>query len=96
MVTGHIKEKEDGEKAIVREVKEETGLKAKIVYSGKSYEWKDDVARWIIIPYILEVKTTKIKMSKEHINYKWVFPKDYKKYDCLPGMKEDLKAVKLI
>lgn len=97
MVTGHIMEKESGEDAALREVKEETGLTGKIVKAGPSFEWEDDVGRFVIVPYIVDVPSDTIKMDpKEHSEYCWLNVKDWKQLDCLPGMEEDLKSVGLI
>lgn len=96
MVSGHLESKETAEDTVLREVKEETGLSGKITKSGKTFEYVDGEKRWIIVPFIIEVDTDVVTISKEHSAHAWILPSDYEKYDCLPGMKGDLESVGLI
>lgn len=68
---GHVKPKEDMLKGACREVREETGIKLdseflKTIDSSSDSGYK---CKWYL--YDLPVKQ-KIKMSDEHVNYKWV------------------------
>jgi len=68
---GHVKPKEDMLKGACREVREETGIKLdseflKTIDSSSDSGYK---CKWY--RYDLPVKQ-KIKMSDEHVNYKWV------------------------
>ncbi len=98
MVTGSLDRKEWLEDAALREVEEETGLKGTVAFEGKSFEYVDlDLKmRYVIIPFIVDVMSTSINLSDEHDEYAWIDPREYVKYDCMPGMKGDLEAVKLI
>jgi 8-oxo-dGTP pyrophosphatase MutT (NUDIX family) len=68
---GHVKPKEDMLKGACREVREETGIKLDSEFLKKidSSSGNDYKCKWY--RYDLPVKQ-KIKMSDEHVNYKWV------------------------
>jgi 8-oxo-dGTP diphosphatase len=96
-VSGFIGEREAAEDAVLREVKEETGLKGKIIKVGKVFEVSDNWGRWVIMPFLVSVETDRVKIDKtEHSEYKWVKPKEIKHFDCVAGVKEDLEAVGLL
>jgi 8-oxo-dGTP pyrophosphatase MutT (NUDIX family) len=58
------------------------------------FEDKDIGKKWFRIPVIVKlIKPVKIKIDWEHSEYKWINPKDFKKYDFAPGMEENLKHV---
>lgn len=97
VVSGYIKEKESAEEAVLREVKEETGLEGKIVKSGKAFEVIDDWGRWIDVPFLISVDSDKVKIDLvEHSEYRWISPKEIGKFDCVASIDEDLKSVGLL
>ena len=96
-VSGYFKEKESAEGAVLREVKEETGLDGKIVKVGKVFENEDKWGTWITKPFLVEVNSNKVKLDpKEHSEYKWIKPEEFSKLDCTNNIKKDLKAVGLL
>lgn len=71
-----------------REVKEETGL---IITLGKPFfisEWRPIVRgeQWHIVATFLEcfAATNMVVLSEDHEEFKWIDPKDYKKYNIIP------------
>ena len=75
---GHIEGKEKVEETIKREVKEETGLKDLKFVEGFR-EWIKYFFRFEgktifkIVSYLLvDTKTEEVKISSEHIGYKWL------------------------
>ncbi len=93
---GRVKPGERFDKGLKREVKEETGLKIKI---GKPFfinEWRPVVAgeKWQIVASFFKcVSTTdKVKLSSDHADFKWINPKDYKKYNLIPNLDAAFKA----
>ena len=107
---GHLKRKETLKDCAIREVLEETGipkdklifikgLKHKNIYSkkrkfGRKY-------KKIVHLYLFQALTEKTKLSKEHIDYKWVkFEKLEKKLTfpqtTLPAFVEALEEIKAI
>ncbi|MBI2671853.1 NUDIX hydrolase [Candidatus Woesearchaeota archaeon] len=96
-VSGFIKEHENAEDCVLREVKEETNLKGKIVKSGQVFETEDKYGRWIIIPFLITVKSDKVKIDiKEHSEYKWINPDRIDNFKTVADLKKDLKRVGLL
>lgn len=96
-VSGFIGEKEAAEDAVLREVKEETGLEGKIIKAGKVFEVTDNWGRWIIMAFLISVDSDKVKIDlKEHSEYRWVKPEEITEFDCVAGIKEDLESVGLL
>ncbi len=94
--SGFIKEGESAEEAIIREVKEETSLEGAIAKSGKAFEVVDEWARWIIIPFLISVKSHRVSIdTQEHSEFQWVKLDELQRFECVKGMDEDLKAVGL-
>lgn len=96
-VSGFIGDRESAEDAVLREVKEETGLDGEIISSGKIFEIADQWGRWIIAPYLISVDSDKVKIDpSEHSEYHWIYPKEIENFDAVKGVAEDLKAVGIL
>ena len=96
--SGFVKEFEPAEDAVLREIKEETGLKAKIIKKGKLFQENDKKIKkhWIIMPFLCEVKSKSIELDHENVEFRWINYKDIKKYPTVPGLEKDLKVLGLI
>lgn len=95
---GGIKPNETPEKALIREVWEETGLKVKIIRllpKIYSHLWKDPKGnrQIIIISYLCKAVGGKLtaKKEKEIMGLKFIHPRDIGKYKTLPQIKPSLK-----
>jgi 8-oxo-dGTP diphosphatase len=94
--SGFLKEGESAEEAVLREVEEETMLDGTIAKSGKSFEILDEWARWIIIPFLIAVKSDKVVIdTNEHSQFKWIEVDEISNFECVKGIDDDLKAVGL-
>lgn len=94
--SGFMKEGESAEEAVLREVKEETTLEGTIKKSGSAFEVVDEWARWIIIPFLISVKSDKVVIdTREHSEFRWVKVNEVSSFECVKGIDEDLKAVGL-
>jgi len=95
--SGFVKEFEPAEESVLREIKEETGLDAKIVKTGKIVEVLDkkNSKRWVIAVYLCEVYKTDVKLCHENQSYKWVKLEKLDNYDFVPGLTKDLKTLGL-
>ena len=96
--SGYVKEFESAEDNILREICEETGLKAKIIKKGKLFEVADKrIGRtWVVMPFLCEVASGKIRLDNENAEFRWISHKDIAKYDTVPGLQKDLKILGLI
>jgi 8-oxo-dGTP diphosphatase len=94
--SGFLREGEPAEEAILREVQEETLLDGIITKSGRSFEILDEWARWIIIPFLIAVKSDKVVIdANEHSQFKWIMVNEISSFECVKGIDEDLRAVGL-
>ncbi|MBI2557736.1 NUDIX hydrolase [Candidatus Woesearchaeota archaeon] len=96
--SGYAKEFESAEENVLREIKEETGLSAKIVKKGRLFQ-KDDNSNgksWIIMPFLCRVKSQNVKLDCENVEFKWINRKDLNKHPTVPGLEKDLKVLGLI
>ena len=96
-VSGFIREHENAEGCVLREVKEETGLKGKIAKSGHAFETKDKYGRWVIIPFLIKVNSYKVNLDiKEHSEYKWIKTNEIDKFETVVDLKKDLETIGLL
>ncbi|MBU1037254.1 NUDIX domain-containing protein [Patescibacteria group bacterium] len=96
-VSGFIKEREPAEDAVLREVKEETGLDGTIEKKGEVFEISDDYGRWIIMPFLVSVNSDNVEIDpKEHSEYSWVKLKEIYNFDLIAGVIQDLKSVDIL
>ena len=95
-VAGKIESGETAFKAAIRELKEETSLEPVRMfvadYVSRFYESHQD--RINLVPVFgIEVDSSEVKLSKEHVDYKWV--DIYEALDTLvwQGQKESIQTV---
>lgn len=87
VVGGRVKPGQRFDESLLREIKEETGLTAKIGRPFFVNEWRPIVReeQWQIIGTFFEcfVQTDQVILSEDHEEYIWIDPKDYKKYNLI-------------
>ena len=96
--SGYIKEFEAAEDTVIREIKEETGLKANIIKKGSLFQKDDNKKKksWVIKTFLCETNSANVKLDHENTEFRWINYKDLKKYPTVPGLKKDLKVLNLI
>ena len=75
---GIIDKDENPEKSILREVEEETGLKCRIVKELPSLRMSDENYDSHCKIYLLEAPSSKVVLSPEHSEHKWLYPQKIK------------------
>ena len=104
---GHIEEGESEIQAVKREIKEETGIDDIKIIDGfkewikyffrKTYGLSQEEkkkAPWIfklVIFYLVQTKTEEVKISSEHMGYKWLSYEEALKQLTFKNAKEILK-----
>ena len=94
---GHIEKGENEIETVKREVEEETGLKDIEIRAGFKetikyfFRWKDKNILKFVTFYLAETKTKEIKISGEHIGYKWLSYSEAMEQLTFQNAKEILK-----
>ncbi len=93
--SGYVREFEAGEDSVLREIKEETGLMARIEKRGKIVEIVDEHKKrhWVVACYLCSVETDAITLCHENSEFQWVLPQEIPHFDMVPGLEKDLKAL---
>lgn len=93
---GRVKPGENIEKGLLREIMEETGLTPTLGRVFSVREWRPLIngTEHQIVGTFREClsDSDNVELSKDHDNYEWIDPKDYKSYDLveqLPHVFED-------
>ncbi len=93
---GRVEPGQKFDESLLREVKEETGLKVKIGRAFYVGEWRPVVRgeQWQIVGTFFECKALsgKVKLSEDHEDYKWIDPKDFKKYPLIENLRPAFKS----
>ena len=94
---GFVKEFEPGEDTVIREIKEETGLDAKILKKGDIIKVidKEKGKKWVVAVYLCKVEKEEVKLCHENSEFRWVSADEFKNYDFVPGLPKDLKSLGL-
>ncbi|MFA7285376.1 MAG: NUDIX domain-containing protein [Candidatus Paceibacterota bacterium] len=87
---GRIKPGEKLEESLKREVYEETGLEIQVLQSFCVGEWRPKVKdeNWQVIGvyFVCETLNENIVLSKDHDEYIWIRPEDYKNYNIIDNL----------
>lgn len=87
---GRIEEEETVSGAVVREIREETGLDTELVRIGDSFLNEGELGWWKVYPVLLETSKgveTSIEMNHEHDKYEWIEIEELDDFDTLGEMK---------
>ena len=76
---GRIETNENPNKAILREVKEETNLSVKVIKPLGIWNCKKEDIWRVNVCYLCKYKSGKVKLSKEHNDFSWIKFKELKK-----------------
>ena len=90
-IGGHFESGESAEQCMMREVGEESGLKAKVLKPGRLIEYRDEYGRSIAVPFLLESRSSRVTLS-EHTEFMWVSPKEARRLKPVPVLGMALDA----
>jgi 8-oxo-dGTP pyrophosphatase MutT (NUDIX family) len=99
VVSGYIKENETPFQTALREISEEVSIDShdlKLIKESGIIRIQEENIIWIIHPFLFEVNSDKVKVEHEHEEYKWIYPHEISKFDCIIGLEKDMKALGLI
>ena len=90
VVGGRVQPGQRFDESLIREIKEETGLEVKVGRPFFVGEWRPVVRneQWQIIGTFFEcfADSDKVELSEDHEEYRWIDPKDYKKYNIIDNL----------
>jgi dihydroneopterin triphosphate diphosphatase len=97
MVSGKIKQGEKAYETALREIKEETGLSPKRYWVAPNvnsfyYPEKDYISLLPVFSVLVDFKS-KVKISSEHTEYKWVKPSKAKKMLAWEGQRKSVDVI---
>ena len=96
VVGGRVTPGENFMESLVREIDEETGLTVDVRRPFYVGEWRPKVRgeQWQIIGTFFECKasTDKVKLSKDHDDFKWIKPQEYNQYNLIENLSPAFEA----
>lgn len=96
VVGGRVKPGQHFKDSLIREIKEETGLNVKIKKPFHVGEWRPKVKgeQWHIIGTYFEctIDDDKVTLSKDHDEFLWINPEDYKNHNLIINTKSAFEA----
>ena len=91
-VGGGLEEKTSPQKALEREIKEETNLKVKIREPFNIFSFKKDTGEFKVgITFVCDYVSGKVKLSHEHSDFRWIEPEDFKKMKSVPSLHKEIE-----
>jgi 8-oxo-dGTP pyrophosphatase MutT (NUDIX family) len=85
-------EDEKPREAVLRELKEETGLLGEIIRSGGNFILDTEDGKFDIYPFLVTVDSEP-DLNPEHTDYRWIKPEELDELETVKGLKKDLKHV---
>ena len=98
-VSGHIERGEDEYSRALIEIEEETKLKrtdVELLAKSKpiTVSDKENCFFWEAYPFLFKTNRNNIKIDWEHIEYKWISPSEFEKFNTVPMLYEIYKKVR--
>ncbi len=91
---GILEPGEDKQDAIIREIKEETGLEVEHLLVIDEATWSEGQYDWTTMCYIAKAVNTDVELSYEHDGFIWVTPEEFEKLKISPLHKRFIEKYK--
>jgi len=80
-ISGFIDSDGTAEEILLREIQEELHVKGSIKKTLEVFSTTDSEARWIIVPFVVELSTGDIQLNKkDHSEFRWILENEIKQY----------------
>ncbi len=93
-ISGYIEGDESPYRRALIEIREEVGIDRshlELVAEGSTVKIRD--GPWIVHPFLFRVGDVKIVLDWEHVEYRWIDPKELVEYDTVPRLADALSSV---
>lgn len=89
---GGVEFGEHPDQAVLREVREETGLAAHILGPATTWRYQKNAHEYLVgIIYIGTVDTTAVRLSHEHSDFRWITARELANFRIHPSLVESLQ-----
>ncbi len=96
-VSGHMEGSEAEEERAMKEIEEETGMKARIIKKGELILARDRGLIWRIHPFLAEVEeSAEPEIDWEHSKYRWIMPEEVYDYNTVPKLDKVMKNLGIL
>jgi 8-oxo-dGTP diphosphatase len=90
---GHLVEDEEPREAVLRELKEETGLIGAVVRTGESHVVDTEYGAYRLHPFLVKVEDDEVELSGEHTDFRWVEPREVQEMETVKELEKDFELV---
>lgn len=93
-ISGYIEGKEVPYDRALAEIREEVGIGGEDLELAREGEAiRIEEGHWIVHPFLFRVGDVEIKLDWEHVEYRWIYPRELVQYDTVPKLADALKSV---
>lgn len=90
---GHLRDGEEFGEAVLRELKEETGLIGTVIRTGDSHVVGTRSGKYQLHPFLMKVESDEVELSEEHTDYCWVEPSEVGDMETVKELEKDFELV---
>lgn len=90
-VGGGMDREESPQRALLREISEETGLVVNVGSPFNVFTFKKDTGEFKVgITFLCEYLGGEVVLSDEHTDYRWVDPQEFADMESVPSLHEEI------